>query len=548
MGGHVFIVHSDLTKLACDAWLLPSDHGLTVGQGWTGQLSAAARARLGLLQQDPTQRSTAWRGEGGRVIPLEDDTESREGPRAYVVDVGGWEETPIGWYVEGLRQFFLLVASHETRWRQLPAGRKPLIALPVVGTGQGGAQDAKGSVVRAVIGAIHDAAEVHDVDVALVTKDRPMFVAAQNARRRHLRERGPADAPGWPDLSPGLVAEARRLAAHAVSGRLVLFLGAGVSRAAGLPNWHELLERLAFEAQMTQLELKALSGLHELDRARIVQHRLAAQGRAIGDVVADMLVTPRFSLAHALLASLPVGEAVTTNYDDLFEAASTASGRDTAVLPYQSLVGRTRWLLKLHGSVSHPADIVLTREDYLRYADRRAALGAIVQAMLITRHMLFVGFSLTDDNFHRIIDEVRKAINGAGALTADVPVFGSVLKLDKDDLWNELWRNDLDIISLREPDDRDRDAAARRLDIFLDLVLAEASHESSPLLDPAFEGVLTEDEREIATLLNQLTASASDRVRESPAWVPVAQLLHSLGQQEARSMPGSTRSRRRSTR
>ena len=30
--------------------------------------------------------------------------------------------------------------------------------------------------------------------------------------------------------------------------------------------------------------------------------------------------------------------------------------------------------------------------------------------MLITKHMLFVGFSLNDENFHRIMDAVRGAM------------------------------------------------------------------------------------------------------------------------------------------
>ena len=32
--------------------------------------------------------------------------------------------------------------------------------------------------------------------------------------------------------------------------------------------------------------------------------------------------------------------------------------------------------------------------------------------MLITKHMLFVGFSLNDDNFHKIMDAVRAAMSG----------------------------------------------------------------------------------------------------------------------------------------
>ena len=58
----------------------------------------------------------------------------------------------------------------------------------------------------------------------------------------------------------------------------------------------------------------------------------------------------------------------------------------------------------VHGCISKPESIVLTRQDYLRYSDTNAALAGIVQSMLITSRMLFVGFSLADDNFYRIAD------------------------------------------------------------------------------------------------------------------------------------------------
>src|SRR5262249_34866964 len=137
---------------------------------------------------------------------------------------------------------------------------------------------------------------------------------------------------------------------------------------------------------------------------------LLAKGCTLVQAVADRLGATHYSVVHALLATLPTTEAVTTNYDTLFEMASAAVGRPVDVLPYQAASGSRPWLLKLHGCVSKPADIVLTREDYLRYDSSRAALAGLVQGLLITRHMLFVGFSLVDDNFHRIADAVRLAV------------------------------------------------------------------------------------------------------------------------------------------
>jgi hypothetical protein len=75
-------------------------------------------------------------------------------------------------------------------------------------------------------------------------------------------------------------------------------------------------------------------------------------------------------------------------------------------------------MLKLHGTVSRPKEIVLTKRDYIRYNDRFAALSGIVQSTLLTHHLLSIGFSLADDNFHKIFDSVRKAKSSEDDLLA----------------------------------------------------------------------------------------------------------------------------------
>jgi hypothetical protein len=48
-------------------------------------------------------------------------------------------------------------------------------------------------------------------------------------------------------------------------------------------------------------------------------------------------------------------------------------------------------------------------------ADRQALVG-IVQALLITKHMLFIGFSLSDDAFNQVGMTVRRALDPEGEL------------------------------------------------------------------------------------------------------------------------------------
>jgi hypothetical protein len=67
----------------------------------------------------------------------------------------------------------------------------------------------------------------------------------------------------------------------------------------------------------------------------------------------------QYALAHALVAALPVNEVVTTNYDQLIELASTVADRPVSALPHAPQPEAARWLLKMHGCVSRPRDIVL---------------------------------------------------------------------------------------------------------------------------------------------------------------------------------------------
>lgn len=139
-------------------------------------------------------------------------------------------------------------------------------------------------------------------------------------------------------------------------------------------------------------DLNGLTALPFIDQARVIGERMGGTEH-LAAAIAQECRSPVFSVSHALLASLPIREVVTSNYDVLFEEASKTCVSKVATLPYEPSTASDRWVLKLHGCINHTQDIVLTREQYLRYDAMRAALGGIVQAMLITKQMVFVGFS-----------------------------------------------------------------------------------------------------------------------------------------------------------
>ena len=462
-----------------------------------------------------------WGSDGRRVLRV-DGWWDEPSPVTWLANVTS-RDAPIEWYLTALDQFVDDALADLRTSARAPAARdRPLLGLPVIGTGGGGAARQRGEMIHRLLGRMEAHTRRADVDLVLVTNDDASFAAAQWARRHRLTS---SEAPleVWEDLTPELIAEARRLAADAAAGNLVLFIGAGVSASAGLPLWPELLMRLATAAGFDEEQRHAMRSLHLLDQAGLIQSRLEQQQQSLNDLVLDQLRTRRYGLSHALLASLPVTQTVTTNYDQLFEVASNAAGRPVAVLPSEPTRDHSRWLLKLHGSIDDPDGIVLTRQDVLRYAERRAALAGIVQALLITNRMLFVGFSMSDENFHRIADDVRRAL---GPPTGADHAFGTTLLLRQDALLAELWGRDVNVVAMAG-NEAEYLAAARRLEVFLDCVLTHASDNSAHLLDPDFEGLLSEEEVQLKEALLRLRSASRDH--DFPVWRPVQELLERYG-------------------
>ena len=214
-------------------------------------------------------------------------------------------------------------------------------------------------------------------------------------------------------------------------------------------------------------------------------------------------------------------------------ATARAQGLDVQVVEAAPLPGQSGWILKMHGSVERPADIVLTRRDYMRYDEQRAALAGIVQAQLITKQMLFVGFSMADANFLRIADAVRRALRAAQPPGSPARAFGVALPLSRNALLEELWRHDLEWMPMDDGNDPagtlSTSERARRLDIFLDYLVAKSSTATAYLLDKRYEGMLTSDELLLRDALRAFLDTIPGEAQDAPAWSQIEQLVRKLG-------------------
>ena len=507
MSGHLFLVRADLNHLACDAWLLPTDRSGHVTRLWRGVAEIRGFLRGGEWIRD---LPSGWQEGTVRTAAL--------GPRrprqAWATRVGGRSQTPIDWYAFGVEAF--LEAASSSLTNVTPEHRsRHLLALPLVGVGRGGASARKGGVTEVLVRVLLRFVRSNPVDVALVLNEPAAFAAAQAVRWRLERE----EPVGWASLPTQLVELATVLGKHGSFGRLVVFFGAGVGKGAGLPAWGELLRSLGELAGLSSDQLEEMAQLDPRDQARVVQSHLKSS--ELKTEVEKLLVRDHYSLAHALLANLPAHEFVTTNYDNLFESARADSIGDLRVLPYDVSKDSPAWLLKLHGSVGQP-DMVITRSDYIDLMRNRAALAGIVQAMLITRHMLFVGYSMRDGDFQEVVDDVRTALK-----TIVRPV-GTALMAEPAGFTRQLWSETLNVVSTADEAQTPSVAEGGRLvEILLDRVIAEGvRHSPAYLLDPAFKSLLSPDELDVADRLKDLDGRLD---RDSAMGAAIGRLLTELG-------------------
>ena len=486
--GHVFVVGSRLERFRWDVAIIPTSGSFGVRGYWHAAIGS----------DGAPHKPDGWTSGSTGRSPIDS--------RIWFIDVTG-DVDELG---DRLSTLFEAIAS------DLPEpgknGLLPRVAIPVLGVGGGGHDRERGKVIRMLVTAARHAASNGQFDVVISAINASDHSAIQ-AYRRSLPT----------GTSKEFEASAHQLADSARSGHLALFIGAGVSVPAGLPSWSALLEQLSGD------DTEAILSLEDpLDQGEMLRKKL---GDELGVRVADITdAGGGHALSHALLASLPCREAVTTNFDECFESAldERRSEGATPVLPRHVPVGDERWLLKLHGSRTDPSSIVLSRRDFVRYQAKWGPSGAILQSLLMTRHVLVVGASFKDSNLLRLVHEVAEYRESNGVKS----VMGTVVTLFAEPARARLLKEEFDYLSMVDDqyDDARLPEAGRELEIFLDLLAMYAAAEAPHLLDRRYTDLLKrKEERAVAAELAALFPRADALGNGSEGWRLVADTLKTWG-------------------
>jgi hypothetical protein len=185
--------------------------------------------------------------------------------------------------------------------------------------------------------------------------------------------------------------------------KAVVFVGAGLSMAAGYPDWDGLIKTIRSNAKVppaiTDAPLAAEYAAAELGREQFEKKLLLKLSS----------VTPALSKTMSYLAALPVAEYWTTNFDNLLESALPSPFvRLTDDKDYAGArnADATKRLTKMHGSLSlepgpsqsWESSPVITRGDFERYEFNHPLMSAQLRAQFLTSSFLFMGLSFNDPN------------------------------------------------------------------------------------------------------------------------------------------------------
>lgn len=222
-------------------------------------------------------------------------------------------------------------------------------------------------------------------------------------------------------LSPDLDALRQRY----LAGRLVVFAGAGVAQAGGLPSWSALIRHVLDYARADR---PGLETARILDRAAdwLVRGDLilafseaqramtsAAYGQAVSRALDDGRVAEVPPLAQAIAALAPrLHGVVTTNLDRFLERAF-AGAWPVYTLPQLDLGQREHTILKLHGCRTDRNSWVLTRREYDALLHRRPELREHLRGLYRFMTLLFVGYGLQDPDLNDHLAELRAHAGGA---------------------------------------------------------------------------------------------------------------------------------------
>jgi len=200
--------------------------------------------------------------------------------------------------------------------------------------------------------------------------------------------------------------------------KCVLVLGSGVSKNStndtGLrpKDWNEFLKSASENINgKTEIRKQIKSGDY-LTACELIKKELGRDD--YNTLVRNEFLTPGFKPAkiHEHIFNLDSRIVITPNFDKIYDTyANTASHGNVIVKKYtesdiaDSIRRPEPLIIKIHGSVESPDDLIFTRKDYSEARTKYRDFYHLIDALSVTHTFIFIGCGTNDPDIRLILED-----------------------------------------------------------------------------------------------------------------------------------------------
>lgn len=194
--------------------------------------------------------------------------------------------------------------------------------------------------------------------------------------------------------------------------RVILFVGAGVSKNLGIPDFRELIDFIAQELGYESEGIERLGDYLTLaEYYRIRKGTLRPLLKWLEQKSYVPAAKIEASRIHELIVRLRCRLIYTTNYDGWLEAAfehhHVPCRKIIHVRDIPQVPGDAVQIVKFHGDFEDPESVVLSESSFFKRLGFESPLDIKLRSDALGRSILFIGYSLSDINIRYLLYKIH---------------------------------------------------------------------------------------------------------------------------------------------
>lgn len=201
--------------------------------------------------------------------------------------------------------------------------------------------------------------------------------------------------------------------------KVVIFVGAGLSVNAGLPNWNDLLIKILksisvrenkSDGYISSLEQNLFEPIEILKKIEIHKSYVIEEFEKIMRSYNEVEPTS----IHKKLSQIS-SKIITTNYDELIEKSDSRLDKITYYNEYKTarIHEYENYVFKIHGDLNEPDKCILFPSQYDEIYNENENLNIFdLKKIISEKSLLFIGFSLNDPYVNYVFDYVGNLLSG----------------------------------------------------------------------------------------------------------------------------------------